>query len=113
MIFSGMMLGDNQMAAPTHTYTRLPIGEDMQTMYGPCWSSPSNVVYTGHYGVTPWDNVPVSSGDYGPYEHLRPAQWPGTLGESYRRCCTSMCWIAEALSARLFGVMNIGTIRLF
>ena len=33
--------------------------------------------------------------------YLNNPTWPGTLGEDYRRCCTSSAWIAEALAARL------------
>ena len=40
-------------------------------------------------------------GRYGPYEHLQPREWPDTLGEDYRRCCTSAAGVAEALAARL------------
>jgi hypothetical protein len=35
------------------------------------------------------------------YEHLPPSAWKSTLGESYRRCCTSVSWVGEALAARL------------
>jgi hypothetical protein len=40
----------------------------------------------------------------GPYEHTRPATWREgheKLSESYRRCCTSAAWVAEALALRL------------
>jgi hypothetical protein len=68
-------------------------GEDMQTMSGQGWTG-ANALYAGHYGQR-------GEGRYGPYEHLQPRQWPDTLGEDYRRCCTSSAWIAEALAARL------------
>ncbi|HUI91058.1 MAG TPA: FlgD immunoglobulin-like domain containing protein [Chitinivibrionales bacterium] len=109
MVFAGIMLGDTAMSQPTITYPNLRIGEDMQTAYGPCWCSPSNVVYTGHQGL--WNGVPVSSDPcWGPYEHLQPSQWPTLvtasdsdyhLGEDYRHCCTSGAWIGEALAALL------------
>ena len=39
---------------------------------------------------------------WGPYEHLPPDQWEGNcIGESYRRCCTSIAWVGQALAARL------------
>jgi hypothetical protein len=68
-------------------------GEDMQTMSGRGWTG-ATALYAGHYGQR-------GEGRYGPYEHLQPRQWPDSLGEDYRRCCTSSGWIAEALAARL------------
>jgi len=114
MIFSGIMLGDSAMAAPTITYPNLRIGEDMQTSRGFCWATnDTNYVYTGHQGL--WNGQPVNtSPGWGPYEDTPPSQWyccePGytaPLGEAYRRCCTSHAWIAEALSARLMKVVNL------
>jgi chitodextrinase len=73
-------------------------GEDMQTMMGTGWTG-ATALYAGHYGKN-------GTGQYGPYEHLQPRDWPSTLGEDYRRCCTSSAWIGEALVARLVpGVM--------
>jgi hypothetical protein len=114
MIFSGIMLGDTAMAVPTKTYPNLRIGEDMQTSRGYCWATgDTNYVYTGHQGL--WNGQPVSSSPgWGPYEDTPPSQWyccesgySTPLGESYRRCCTSHSWIAEALSARLMGAMEL------
>jgi hypothetical protein len=114
MIFSGIMLGDAAMAAPTQTFTALKIGEDMQTAWDYCWATgDSNYVYTGHQGI--WNGQPVNTTPgWGPYEGTPPAQWyccesgySTPLGESYRRCCTSHAWIAEALSARLMGAMGM------
>ena len=41
--------------------------------------------------------------NWGPYEHIPPAQWgPGqNTSESYRRCCTAVGWVAQALALRL------------
>jgi hypothetical protein len=114
LIFSGIMLGDTAMAAPTRTYPELKIGEDMQTSYGFCWATnDSNYVYTGHQGL--WNGQPVSTQPgWGPYEHLPPSEWyccesgyTTPLGEAYRRCCTSHAWIAEALAARLMNAMGL------
>jgi hypothetical protein len=64
------------------------------------------VIYGGHYGVHA-SVTTVSPGLYGPYEQLQPAQWPilepgnEQLGEAYRRCCTSVSWIGEALTIHL------------
>jgi len=44
---------------------------------------------------------------YGPYEQSQPSTWqiltpPGEqLGEAYRRCCTSVSWVGEALAVHL------------
>ena len=38
---------------------------------------------------------------WGAYEHLPPAKWPSMLGENYRRCCTSVAWVGQALAARI------------
>ncbi|MBM3746110.1 MAG: hypothetical protein FJW34_09950 [Acidobacteria bacterium] len=60
------------------------------------------VVYAGHFGPQGHPDHP----DWGPYEHLPPSDWPGDIGESYRRCCTSLAWVGEALAARILGVVD-------
>ncbi len=93
IVFAGVMLDDAAMKSPQAHF-----GEDMQTMTGVGWTG-ATALYAGHYGKG-------ASGEYGPYEHLQPRDWISTLGEDYRRCCTSSAWIAEALAARLIpGVM--------
>ena len=99
--FAGMMLGDANMAAPSQTYPDLALQEDMQTMYDNCWTG-ANTVYAGHFGSEGHPSHP----DWGPYEHLYPSDWPGDIGESYRRCCTSIAWVGEALAARMLGAMD-------
>jgi hypothetical protein len=52
------------------------------------------------------DGTPFSAGLYGPYEQLQPRDWPlrggnEQLGEAYRRCCTSLVWVPQALAMRL------------
>jgi hypothetical protein len=90
-------------------------GEDMQTLYikqlppagtyQQAWQG-AKVIYGGHYGVHA-DGTPVSAGLYGPYEQYQPTAWsilrpPGEqLGEAYRRCCTSVSWVGEALAIHL------------
>ena len=105
IIFAGMLFDDAAMRAPNASYPTVRFGEDMQTAlyagppYGPAWVGGS-AIYTGHTGL--WNGTPVSTDpEWGPYEHLPPAQWPGSLGESYRRCCTSIAWVGQALAARL------------
>jgi hypothetical protein len=94
--FAGLMLGDANMAAPSRTYPGLAFQEDMQTMYDAAWTG-ANVVYAGHFGSQGHPSHP----DWGPYEHLQPADWPGNIGENYRRCCTSIAWVGEALAAMI------------
>jgi hypothetical protein len=96
IVFAGIMLGDEDMQSPTKTYPDIKFGEDMQTMYDKCWTG-AKVVYAGHVGKGGLKGRP----DWGAYEHLSPRQWPGDLGESYRRCCTSVAWVGQALAARL------------
>ncbi len=88
IVLAGTLLGETAMQHPAAEF-----GEDMQTMFGQGWTGAS-ALYAGHYGVS-------GTGEFGPYEHLQPSDWPGTLGEDYRRCCTSSAWIGEALVARL------------
>jgi hypothetical protein len=108
IIFSGIMLGDEDMASPNIKYPMVKFGEDMQTMYDNCWTG-AKVVYAGHLGK---DGDKVKTG-WGSYEHLRPKDWPDSqsdhtgrgkieyIGETYRRCCTSHAWVGEALAARI------------
>jgi len=101
IVFAGRMLGDDKMASPTITYPNALFGEDMQTMYGKCWTG-AGVVYAGHKGVIDGKAVGTKPG-WGPYEEKSPLQWADSnkVGEDYRRCCTSIAWVAEALGARL------------
>jgi len=96
MIFAGLMLGDERMAAPTKTYPKLLVQEDMQTMYGKSWTG-ADVVYAGHVGA----HGDRKTKGWGAFEHLHPSRWEAGLGESYRRCCTSLSWVGEALACRL------------
>ncbi len=101
IMFAGIMLGDTAMASPNATYPSLRFGEDMQTMYGQCWTG-ANVVYAGHQGVIDGKAVSTTPG-WGLYEHKPPTQWADSnkIGEDYRRCCTSLSWVGEALSAMI------------
>ena len=103
MLLAGLLLDEGQM-----TSTAANFAEDMQTIwitetlpagtYTQSWHSlPQTVVYGGHVGV---NGESVNPG-WGPYEHLPPSAWQNALGESYRRCCTSVSWVGEALAARL------------
>jgi hypothetical protein len=108
IIFAGILLDNSDMKHVSEIYPD-HFGEDMQTVYVSdipggytvAWQG-AKAIYGGHYGVLR-SGQPVSSGAYGPYEQLQPKDWPGTLGESYRRCCTSMAWVGEGLAMRLMG----------
>jgi hypothetical protein len=119
IVFAGILLDDASMKNVSATYPD-QFGEDMQTVaisripggYTQAWNG-AKVIYGGHYGVKS-DGTPVSPGLYGPYEQLAPSNtnWPllngnEQLGESYRRCCTSLSWIGEALAIRVLGGLPI------
>lgn len=118
IIFAGVLLNNTAMKNVSALYPD-KFGEDMQTLYinklppagtyTQAWQG-ATVIYGGHYGVHA-DGTPVSPGIYGPYEQLQPTQWPlasgQALGENYRRCCTSLSWIGEALATRLLGGQGV------
>lgn len=114
IILAGILLNDSGMKNVSANHPD-QFGEDMQTLYiqnlppvgtyTQAWQG-ATVIYGGHYGVHA-DGTPVSPGLYGPYEQLQPSSWPiltppgEQLGEAYRRCCTSVSWIGEALAIHL------------
>jgi hypothetical protein len=119
IIFAGILLNNSGMmnVSPNHPNQ---FGEDMQTVYvdlippsgtyTAAWQG-AKVIYGGHYGVTA-NGTPVSAGLYGPYEQLQPSNWPlingnEQLGEAYRRCCTSVSWVGEALAIRILKAQNV------
>jgi len=117
VIFAGILLNDDGMKNASATYPN-QFGEDMQTVYVDkipggylqAWQG-ATVIYGGHYGVKT-DGTPVSAGLYGPYEQLQPVNWPlingnEQLGEAYRRCCTSVSWVGEALAIHLMHAENV------
>jgi len=112
ILFAGIMLGDQQMQQLSQMFPNLKFGEDMHTAYGNCWTG-ATVVYTGHQGI--WNGKPVNSKpSWGPYEHRDPSVWNiemgndnPFIGEDYRRCCTSVAWVGEALAARIMSAMYL------
>ena len=111
IIFAGILLNNDGMKNVSTAYPN-QFGEDMQTVYinqipgnyQQAWQG-ATVIYGGHYGVNA-DGTPASPGLYGPYEQLQPVNWPllngnEQLGEAYRRCCTSVSWVGEALAVHL------------
>jgi hypothetical protein len=108
IVLAGVMLNEQSMKS-----VQADFGEDMQTIwvretlpagtYTRSWHvKPETVVYGGHVGI---NGESVNPG-WGPYEHLAPSAWKNTLGESYRRCCTSVSWVGEALATRLIPGMQ-------
>ncbi|MBN1770026.1 MAG: hypothetical protein JXB32_02100 [Deltaproteobacteria bacterium] len=98
ILFAGLLLGDAGMQALATDHPATRFGEDMQTMHGTGWTG-ATALYAGHMGP---DGESVNPG-WGPYEHLHPRDWLDPIGESYRRCCTSLSWVGEALAARMLG----------
>lgn len=102
IVFAGHLLGQSQMLSPRGNF-----GEDQHTMiataapYGPGWTG-ETALFTGHMGLS---GESVRAG-WGPYEHLQPRNWLATTGEEYRRCCTSVAWVGQALAARLIGAQS-------
>jgi len=108
IVLAGLMLNEQEMKSVLANF-----GEDMQTLwvsetlpagtYTRSWhTKPETVVYGGHVGI---HGESVNPG-WGPYEHLAPSAWKNTLGESYRRCCTSVGWVGEMLTAQLIPGMR-------
>ncbi len=102
ILFAGMILEEQDMQSPYTNHPNVNFSEDIQTMYDNCWTG-ATVVFAGHSGK---DGHPNYS-DRGAYEHLLPSQWPGSTGESYRRCCTSIAWVGEAVAARILNIEGI------
>ncbi|MHC4406322.1 MAG: hypothetical protein ACYTG0_42360 [Planctomycetota bacterium] len=96
IVFAGILLADKDMQSPKAKYPEVRFGEDMQTMYGKGWTG-AKALYAGHIGA---DGEKYQKG-WGAYEHLPPEKWPSMLGENYRRCCTSVAWVGQALAARI------------
>lgn len=102
ILFTGLMLDNERMQKPGKTFPKAVFSEDLQTMFDDCWTG-AKVVYAGHVGP---EGHPRHIG-WGRYEHLDPTKWEDKIGESYRRCCTSLCWIGEALAVQLYGAEGL------
>lgn len=103
IVFAGLLLEDDELAQINRAFPKVSFGEDEQTAYGDCWTG-AKVVFTGHSGIDAATGEGRSRGNgWGPYEHLQPSQWGEgqATSESYRRCCTSVCWVGQALALRL------------
>jgi hypothetical protein len=101
IVFAGLLLGDDELAQINRSFPKAHFGEDEQTAYGDAWTG-AKVVFTGHRAIDAATGV--ARPGTGPYEHTPPSSWKDgreKLSESYRRCCTSAAWVAEALAMRL------------
>jgi hypothetical protein len=97
------LLDDPQLAGVTASFPKVSFGEDEQTAYGPSWTG-AKVVFAGHSGIDTATGEGRSRGNgWGPYEHTPPSEWKSGqhTSEAYRRCCTSVGWVAQALALRL------------
>lgn len=100
IVFAGLLLGDEQLANINRSFPKAHFGEDEQTAYGDSWTG-AKVVFTGHRGID--EATGIARAGTGPYEHTQPATWKAgdNTSEAYRRCCTSVGWVAQALAMRL------------
>jgi hypothetical protein len=101
IVFTGLLLGDDQLAYVNRHFPTAHFGEDEQTAYGDAWTG-AKVVFVGHRAID--EATGIAREGTGPYEHTLPSTWKEgheKLSESYRRCCTSAAWVAEALALRL------------
>jgi hypothetical protein len=103
IVFAGIMLGDENMQSPYKKHPDLQFGEDMQTIYGKGWQG-ATALYGGHQGP---DGEKTGGPGWGAYEHLQPREWKSMMNESYRRCCTSIAWVGEALAVRLLHAQKV------
>ena len=107
IVFAGILLGDEELANVNKSFPKASFGEDEQTAYGDGWTG-ARVVFAGHSGIdaaTGRGRNKARGEQWGPYEHLPPSQWKDgqNTSESYRRCCTSVGWVPQALALRLLG----------
>jgi hypothetical protein len=103
IVFAGLLLGDDKLAHINKSFPNASFGEDEQTAYGESWTG-AKVVFAGHSGIDVVTGLGRDRGNgWGPYEHTPPSQWKAgqNTSESYRRCCTSVGWVAQALALRL------------
>lgn len=102
VVFAGYMLNSADMMNPYAKYPDVKFSEDQQTLYGNCWTG-ARVVWGGHVGP---QGLKGKVG-WGLYENTPPVAWEDRIGESYRRCCSSLCWVGEAMALRLLKMEEI------
>jgi hypothetical protein len=108
IVFAAVMLQDEEMLDIAGNAPRAVFGEDQHTEFGPSWTG-AEVRFTGQFPEV-YAQDPQRYASRGPYEHLPPEQWPGeqpTLSEGYRRCCTAISWVGQALVVRMLGAEHV------
>ncbi len=104
IVFAAVLLNDKEMLNQKENIREASFDEDEHTIWGKSWTG-AKVVFAGQYPLV-GDKIK----DRGPYEHLQPKDWPGpkkTQSESYRRCCTSLSWVGEALAAKMLKAESV------
>jgi hypothetical protein len=101
IVFAGLLLGDDEMAAPNKTFPKVEFGEDNQTMFGEGWTG-AKALFAGHSGIQT-STGKAERPEWGPYEHLPPSKWAkgNFTSECYRRANSSSSWVGEALAMRM------------
>jgi hypothetical protein len=101
IVLAGILLGDDEMAAPTRSFPKVEFGEDNQTMYGHGWTG-ATASFAGHSGIQSATGKPERP-KWGPYEELDPSKWTSSnlQSEEYRRANTSSSWVGQALVIRM------------
>ena len=103
IVFAGLLLGDDQLAHINKSFPKVQLrrgrADGLRRLLDRCQGGLRRAS-----GIDAATGVGRSRGnDWGPYEHTPPAQWKEgqNTSESYRRCCTSIGWVAQALALRL------------
>ena len=108
IVLAAVLLDDERMRNSNESAPDAVFGEDQHTEFGQAWTGAS-VRFTGQYPEA-YKSNPERHADRGPYEHLEPGDWPGNnprMSESYRRCCTSISWVGQALTVRLLEAEDV------
>ncbi len=105
IVLAAMMLQDPDMLEIAANAPDAVYGEDQHTAWGDAWTG-ADVLFTGQYPDA-YASDPVAHEARGPYEHLHPDDWPARLGEAYRRCCTSISWVGQALATMMMGAEDV------
>ncbi|HUT60230.1 MAG TPA: hypothetical protein VNA25_20485 [Phycisphaerae bacterium] len=102
IIFAGLMLGDEDMRSPNVKYPKCLFGEDTQTAFGKSWTG-AGVVFSSHPAWTK-ESPELKP----PGEVIGTKAWGRwSSSEGYRRCCTSVEWPGEILSAHLMRAQKL------
>ena len=104
IVFAGLLLGDDELANINKSFPKVSFGEDEQTAYGDCWTGRQGGLRRafGHRrGHRRGPHRGAAAGGLTSTRRLRSGRTGQNTSESYRRCCTSVGWVAQALALRL------------